>query len=86
MVSAEAVITGFRFPVIGCSVSLSGEGGSDAGAMVDENACWAMSRALVRVATESDIRRLFDGRTGALDLELENVCARRSCNFIGRCN
>jgi len=39
MVRAEAVIIGLRSPVTGCSISLSGEGGSDAEATVDENAC-----------------------------------------------
>lgn len=38
IVRADAVMTGFRSPIIG-SGSLTGEVGSDAGATVEENAC-----------------------------------------------
>ena len=78
MVKAEAVITGLRSPFLSIDSSM---GGSSAGGTTDVKFCCATSRALVRVAIESDIRRLFSGRTGGL--EFENVCDRRS-NAFGR--
>jgi hypothetical protein len=85
-VRALAVMTtGFRPPTTSRELK-RGIGSSSAGATVDENACWARSLALVRVATESDIRRLKGGRTGGLKLEFENVWDLRSCNRTGRCS
>ena len=79
MVSADAVIMGFLCPL---TTGFTGSGmGSSAGLTVVENALCAKRRALVRVATESDIPRLYDGRVDALGLEFENASDRRSCNL-----
>lgn len=83
MVKAEAVIIGLRSPGI---TSDGNSSGASVGAFEASNACCARSRALVLVATESDIRRLFVGRTGGFGLAFENVCDRRSPSLTGRRN
>jgi hypothetical protein len=67
IVSADAVITGLLSP--GISDRGSVVGASSVGAEADSKFCCATRRARVRVAMESDVRRLFVGRTCGLLLE-----------------
>ena len=83
IVKADEVITGRLSPLIS-SVRGFRRGSSSAAATVDSYACWATSRARVRVAIESEIRLLYGGREGCLGLEFEKVCDRRSSNRTGR--
>jgi hypothetical protein len=83
IVKADEVITGRLSPLIS-SVRGFGRGLSSAGATVDSYACWATSRARVRVAIESEIRLLNGGRDDCRGIEFEKVCDRRSSNRTGR--
>ena len=66
IVSADAVIIGLLSPGISDRGSVVG---SSAWAEVDSKFCCATRRARVRVAMESDVRRLFVGRTCGLLFE-----------------